>query len=119
MIRQQHPLPGGAAPRRGRRLDAIVWLFAGIVVCLLSASLYSVSLLSGGRAFVGAEGVWARAQNDAVTSLTRYVLRQRDDDYAIYERSIAVPLGASQARVELDKEEPDDHAARQGLLQAR
>ena len=54
---------------RGRRLVVIVWLFVGIVVCLLIAAVYSVDLLSAGRAFVGAEGQWSRAQKDAAFHL--------------------------------------------------
>ena len=50
---------------RGRRLVLIVWLFVGIVVTLLVAAVYSVELLSAGRAFVallacGAEKLSAR-----------------------------------------------------------
>ena len=36
----------------GRKLVLIVWLFVGIVVCLLALVVYSVSLLSSGRALV-------------------------------------------------------------------
>ena len=49
------PISDLARPPRGRRLVLIVWLFVGIVVCLLVAAVYSVELLSAGRAFVGAE----------------------------------------------------------------
>src|SRR5687768_14498480 len=115
----QQPLSGAASPPRARRMDVIVWLFAGIVVCLLAASLYSLSLLSGGRAYVGAEGLWSRAQNDAVAHLTRYALRQQDADFAGYERAMAVPLGMREARLELERPEPDFDRARAGFLQGR
>ena len=45
--------------RVGRRLGLIVWLFVGIVACLLALVVYSVSLLSSGRALVEAESAWA------------------------------------------------------------
>jgi diguanylate cyclase (GGDEF)-like protein/PAS domain S-box-containing protein len=110
---------GPASLPRARRMDVIVWLFAGIVVCLLAASLYSLSLLSGGRAYVGAEGLWSRAQNDAIAHLTRYALRQQDADFAAFERAMAVPLGMREARLELEKAKPDYEVARAGFLQGR
>ncbi len=114
------PFDGAApAPRAARRMDAIVWLFAGIVVCLLIASLYGLSLVSGGRAYVGAESMWSRAQNDAVAHITRYAMRAQDADFAAYERAMAVPLGLREARVELEKSEPDYERARMGFLQGR
>ena len=38
----------------GRKLVLIVLLFVGIVVCLLALVVFSVSLLSSGRALVAA-----------------------------------------------------------------
>src|SRR5207249_11138333 len=100
------PLPGLTAVPRGKRLVVIVWLFVAIVICLLTAAVYSVELLSAGRAFVGAEGHWSRAQKDAVFHLTRFALNPNDADYRSFERAIAVPLGARRARVELTRPEP-------------
>ena len=119
MTTKSRPLPGVTTVPRGRRLVVIVWLFVGIVVCLLTAAVYSVELLSAGRAFVSAEGHWSRAQKDAVFHLTRFALNPNDADYRSFERAIAVPLGARRARVELTRPEPDYAAAREGFVQAR
>ena len=104
---------------RGRRLVVIVWLFVGIVVCLLTAAVYSVELLSAGRAFVGAEGQWSRAQKDAAFYLTRYALNGQEEDYRSFERAMAVPRGDRRAREELSKPEPDFAAARAAFTQGR
>ena len=97
---------------RGRRLVVIVWLFVGIVVCLLTAAVYSVELLAAGRAFVGAEGQWARSQKDATFYLTRYALNGLDEDYVAFDRAMRVPRGDRRAREELMKPDPDFAAFR-------
>jgi diguanylate cyclase (GGDEF)-like protein/PAS domain S-box-containing protein len=96
-----------------------VWLFAGIVVCLLIAAVYSVDLLAAGRAFVGAEGQWSRAQKDAAFHLSRYALTRDEDEFDAFERAIAVPIGDRMARVELAKAEPDLAVVRAGFVQGR
>ncbi|HXN15282.1 MAG TPA: diguanylate cyclase, partial [Usitatibacter sp.] len=97
----------------------IVWIFVGIVACLLAAAVYSVGLLAAGRAYVGAEGVWSSAQKEALLHLTRYVIDRQESDYRSYERAIAIPRGDRQARLALDRPQPDFEAARAGFLQGR
>jgi len=104
---------------RARRLVVIVWLFVGIVVCLLTAAVYSVELLAAGRAFVGAEGQWSRAQKDAAFYLTRYALSGLEEDYRAFERAMAVPRGDRRAREELSKPQPDYAAARSAFIEGR
>ncbi len=104
---------------RGRRLVLIVWLFVGIVVCLLIAAVYSVELLSAGRAFVGAEGQWSRAQKDAAFQLQRYALTGEENYYEDFERAISVPLGDRKARLELLKDNPDFAVVRAGFTEGR
>ena len=119
MNRSAGILPQVLALPRGRRLDFIVWLFVAIVVCLLIVAVYSVELLSAGRAFVSAEAVWSRSQKEAVFHLTRYALDHNEADFLAFERAIAVPLGDRKARVALTKPEPDYGAAADGFLQGR
>src|ERR1700752_1939140 len=104
---------------RGRRLVVIVWVFAAIVICLLTAALYSLELLSAGRAFVGAEGQWSRGHKDAAFYLTRYALNSHEEDYRAYERALAVVQGARRARLALTKDVPDYSAARIGFIEGR
>jgi diguanylate cyclase (GGDEF)-like protein/PAS domain S-box-containing protein len=104
---------------RARRLVVIVWLFVGIVVCLLTAAVYSVELLAAGRAFVGAEGQWSRAQKDAAFYLTRYALSGLEEDYRAFERAMTVPRGDRRAREELSKPQPDYAAARAAFIEGR
>jgi diguanylate cyclase (GGDEF)-like protein/PAS domain S-box-containing protein len=113
------PFTGLSTIPRGRRLVVIVWVFVGIVVCLLTAAVYSVELLAAGRSFVGAEGQWSRSQKDAAFYLTRYALNGVEGDYTAFERSLAVPMGDRKARLALLKPDPDFAAARAGFSEGR
>ena len=119
MTGKVRPFTGFSTVPRARRLVVIVWVFVGIVICLLTAAVYSVELLAAGRAFVGAEGQWSRAQKDATFYLTRYALNGAEEDYRSFERAMAVPLGDRQAREELMKPEPDFALARAGFIAGR
>jgi diguanylate cyclase (GGDEF)-like protein/PAS domain S-box-containing protein len=86
------PLPKRVQP------VVIVWLFVGIVVCLLGLTLYSSHLQSAGRAFVAAESRWAKAQKDAVHSLSRYAAGGEEEDFLAFERAMGVVEHARDAR---------------------
>ena len=94
------PLPTGGRP------VLIVWLFVGIVVLLLGLTIYSVELLGSGRAFVAAEGVWSKAQKDAVHYLSRYTIDRSEDNFQAFERAMAVMDGDRRARNELLRGSP-------------
>ena len=87
------PVPTGAKP------VLIVWLFVGIVICLLGLTVYSSHLQSAGRAFVASGSEWAKAQKDAVFFLSRYAADHREEDFAAYERSMMTVDRARGARL--------------------
>jgi PAS domain S-box-containing protein len=78
-----------------------------------------MSLLSGIRAYVGGEGLWSKAQKDAVNALHRYAETRDEGAFREYETAIAVPLGDRVARQELDRPRPDLEAVRRGFVQGR
>jgi diguanylate cyclase (GGDEF)-like protein/PAS domain S-box-containing protein len=97
------------------RTGAIVWIFVAIVACLLGLTLYSVQVLSSGRAFLAAESHWAKAQRDATFHLGRYVQSLAREDYLAYQTAIGVLEGTRAARVELSKAAPDRGAVHEQL----
>lgn len=102
-----------------KRLLLIIWPFLAIVLFLVVLAMASVDILSAGRAYVGGESLWSKAQKDAVYSLTRYAQTYAEEDYLNFRRAIQVPLGDRVARLELEKDAPDGEIARQGLLEGR
>ena len=81
-------LSTGPLPKRVHPV-IIVWLFAGIVVCLLTLTVYSSHLQSAGRALVVSQGDWAKAQKDAIFFLSRYATERRMEDFEAYERAMS------------------------------
>src|SRR5256885_8557499 len=83
------PFPGTPPLPRGKRLVVIVWLFAGIVACLLVAAVLSLGLLSAGRAFVEGAAYWTRAQKEAGFHLPRSHRPHHQAGYDPVNRPIA------------------------------
>jgi diguanylate cyclase (GGDEF)-like protein len=104
---------------RDRYPLVVAWLFAPVVILLVGLSYYSMELLSAGRAYVGGQAQWIRAQSEAVLHLSQYVRTRNDENYFAYQRAIDVILGDRQARTELEKHVPDLDKARNGFLRGR
>ena len=102
-----------------RKLLAIVLIFVGIVLCVFYLGVFRSQILSGIRAYVGGEGLWSKAEKRAALSLTKYADEHQEADYQEYLREIAVPIGDKQARLELQKANPDLALVRQGFVQGR
>jgi diguanylate cyclase (GGDEF)-like protein/PAS domain S-box-containing protein len=104
---------------KSRRLLRIIWPFLAIVVLLVALGSFSMDLLSATRAYVGAEGLWSKAQKDAVYYLNRYAGTRSETDYERYLEAIKVPLGDRKAREELERANPNLELARQGFIEGR
>ena len=102
-----------------KKLVVILWLFLLVVVSLLGLSYLTIENLSAARAYVGGEGLWSKAQKQAVHDLLRYSISHSDADYQNYRRVLLVPLGDRQARLELEKPVPDMAVVRRGFIQGR
>jgi PAS domain S-box-containing protein len=102
-----------------RKLVVILWLFLVIVIGLLGLSYETIQNLSAGRAYVGGEGLWSKAQKQAVYDLLQYSISHSDADYQDYRQALLVPLGDKQARMELEKPIPDMGIVRSGFIQGR
>lgn len=103
----------------GRRYLLLVAPMALIIAVLLVLVDATMENLSAGRAYVGGEGLWSKAQKDAVYHLLRYAGSGAEDEFRLYREAIAVPLGDRKAREALDRPEPDYEAARRGFIEGR
>ena len=94
-------------------------MFAGVVLGLLILANFSFGLLSSARAYVAAESSWSKAQKDAIFDLQKYGASRVPEDLSLFRTAIAVPLGDRDARLEMDKPNPDFEKARQGFIRGR
>ncbi len=102
-----------------KKLVAILWIFLVIVILLLGLGYLTIENLSAARAYVGGEGLWSKAQKQAVRELLLYSTSRSETHYDAYQRALLVPLGDRHARLELEKPHPDMNLVRIGLLQGR
>jgi two-component system, cell cycle sensor histidine kinase and response regulator CckA len=108
---------GKDRPKSARRLRVVVVLFVVIFLCFLILDNFRIQTLASIRAFVEGEGLWSKAQKEAVIALHRYARSHDEKDFGDYLNAIQVPLGDHLARLELQKPEPNYEAVDRGLLQ--
>jgi len=102
-----------------KKLYFIVGTMAVLIAFELLTLWFSIHTLSSVRALVGAEGLWSKAQKDAVYQLSKYYSTRDEEDYKAFLGFMEVPLGDHKTRLELLKAEPDMAVARQGFLEGR
>jgi hypothetical protein len=105
----------GAAPETSSPF-AIMWMFAAIVLCLLILANFRFGLLSSARAYVGGESFWSKAQKDAVFHLQKYATSRAPEELRQVRANNAIRLGDHDARVEMNKRNPDFDKVRQGFI---
>jgi two-component system, sensor histidine kinase len=106
-----------ASANSARKLRITVGLFVFIIVCVLAVDHFRTENLSAIRAYVQAEGSWSKTQKEAVIDLRRYERSHEEKDYQGYLAAVAIPLGDRQARIELEKTNPDLSIVYRDLLQ--
>jgi diguanylate cyclase (GGDEF)-like protein/PAS domain S-box-containing protein len=103
----------------GWRLAGAVLPFVAATLLLGALGIFCMDVLSSARAFVGGEGLWSKAQKDAILHLQHYAITGAPDEYLQFQRAIAVPLGDHEARLALDQPGVDVDAVRKGFLAGR
>lgn len=87
-----------------------------VIASLLFLGAAGFSVLSGLRAYVGAEGLWTKGQQEATYQLARYVISQDEVHYRTFRHSLTVPLGDFTARLEMDSPDFRYDIAKQGFI---
>lgn len=90
-----------------KKLYFTVGIMALLIGVELFALFFSLNTLSSVRAYVGGEGLWSKAQKDAVFHLYKYGVSRNHEDYLLFHEFMKVPVGDGKARKELHKVTPD------------
>jgi two-component system, sensor histidine kinase len=101
----------------GNRFNIIIGLIVVILVFALINFWFSMKIMASIRAYVNGEGLWSKAQKESVNYLVKYSSSHDEADYRKFKEFLEVPQGDRQARLELDKSQPDMAVARQGFIQ--
>jgi len=102
-----------------RKLYFTIGFTALLVLVELCTLWFSITTLSAVRSYVGGEGLWSKAQKDAILNLREYAYSHNEKDYLAFQKFLEVPYGDKKGRIELEKANPDYSIVRQGLLQGR
>jgi signal transduction histidine kinase len=102
-----------------RKLYFTVGTMALLIGVELFVLLFSLNTLSSLRAYVGGEGLWSKAQKDAVFHLYRYGVSRTDKDYELFQQFMRVPIGDAKTRRELLTGDGNPATAREGFLEGR
>lgn len=101
------------------RLLFIVTLFVIFSGSFLFINYANNVILSVVRAYISGESAYSKGQKDAVFYLRRYASSHLESDYALYQQHIAIPVGDRNARLELEKPNPDINLASQWFIQGQ
>jgi len=83
---------------------------------MLVIAVGSVNALSAIRAYVAGHAVWTGAEGETLNELLRYSYNPTPEQLAQADQAIAIWAGDHTARLELLKAQPDNAAARRGLI---
>ena len=100
-----------------KKLYSIFIAFMVGTLAMAALSTLGMNVLSATRAYVGAEGQWAKAQKEAVYSLDNYALTHDEKWYRRFQDFVKVPHGVEKFRLEMEKPEPDMKVAFAGLVE--
>src|ERR1700753_2349239 len=81
-----------------RKLCFTVGTMAVLIGVELFVLFFSLHTLSSLRAYVGGEGLWSKAQKDAVFHLYQYGISRTERDYDLFEQFMRVPEGDAKTR---------------------
>lgn len=98
-----------------KKLYAVVGLMAVLIALELFTLLFAMNTLSSVRALVHGEGLWSKAQKDAILNLYQYALTRDPTYYRGFVESLEIPMGDRQARLYLQKEPLDIKKIREGF----
>ena len=86
-----------------KKLYFTVGIMALLIAVELAVLIFSINTLSSVRAYVGGEGLWSKAQKDALYQLLKYARTHNEADYAKFEGFMKVNQGDHKARMEMSK----------------
>lgn len=102
-----------------KKLYFTVGIMATLIAIELIVLFFSIHTLSSVRAYVGGEGLWSKAQKDALYQLLKYARTHDEADYIKFESFMKVNMGDHKARIELSRPDPDLAIAREGFIEGR
>ena len=106
-------------PNRRKYYALLAAGFGVKLLLMMVLATGSMWLLSAVRAYVAGEGLWSKAQKDAVLHLRLYGETGDRSELEKYREAIAIPLADHDARAELEKPHANLKVAEAAFIRAR
>src|SRR5688500_12680268 len=97
------------------KLYFVIGLLVLNLLFVIGLAIFGMEMLSGVRAFVNGESLYAKAQKQALHGLSRYILTKNEEDFQEYVTNLSIPLGDRKARLALLHGNPDKATIREGF----
>jgi signal transduction histidine kinase len=105
--------------RVSKKLYVVVGIMATLIASELFTLYFAMNTLSAVRGLVGGEGLWSKAQKNAIYNLQRYATTHDEKYYELFRENLKVPLGDHRARLEIEKPEMDMKKVTVDLLEGQ
>jgi signal transduction histidine kinase/CheY-like chemotaxis protein len=100
-----------------------MYTLVGVMVFLITFELvtlkYTVNILSSVRGFVTGEGLWSKAQKNALIEIQNYIIFRDEKHYAAFKEQLGVTLADREGRIELAKPNRDMKVVQKHLEKGR
>ena len=90
---------------------------AALIATELITLLFAMGTLSSVRAFVEGEGLYSKAQKNAIQSLYQFAATGEEKYYQNFKKNLEIPMGDRKARLELLKKNFDFQTIHDGFMQ--
>ncbi len=100
-----------------KKLYGIVGVMALLIASELLTLMFAMSTLSAVRAFIAGEGLWTKAQKDAIHGLYQYAIGGDEKHYDNFKENLVINEGDHIALIEMSKgKEFDRQVVRKGFV---
>ena len=99
-----------------RWLAGLAALLAVVTIGVMATAMTGSMIQTGVRAYVGGEGLWSKAEKNAVIHLERLVATHAEAEWQGYLTERDVILGDRRARLELETSNPDPGVVSAGFV---
>src|SRR6266478_3411659 len=106
-------------PNRRKYYTLLAAGFGVMLLLMMVLATGSMWLLSAVRAYVAGEGLWSKAQKEAVLHLRLYGETSDRSEFEKYREAIAIPLADHDARAELGRPHANLKVAEAAFIRAR
>ena len=100
-----------------KKLYSVVGLMAVLIATELIVLILAMDVLSAVRGFVAGEGLWSKAQKNAILEIQNYVIFKDQKHLDNFQNYLKISYGDRQARLEMAKKDMDLALVTAGFLQ--